>query len=484
MILGQQTEHFRRLIDKAHSSILNRRSPVNGLAPIHFAVLWPTGLRMLVGRGVDVNTEDNYGRRPIHLAVALGIVDSVECLLKADCGLFTPAEDCSLFQYALMLYSEEEKSRVVFQIIQALHDRHIRLRDRALSYLPPSVSAKLDLTLGELQEQRAPSIMETLISYGVNIPPALELDRKGLYDFCMDKSGRIQLMPEAANELWCAGFRLFDEPNDNGWTPFLLSWFCHSFDMIDWFASRGVRLDSRHTDVHLTALHLYAKGMFTTETASRDTSIMKRHYIELLQEKLGIPYDDCSCMCSPNGCTPAKFVFEREHNWRDPSQKDQVREFIADLAPPKPLLDQYVYQFTRHIVFDLLGGRHTCCFLRERYWSLWELQRPIRTNRRLKSCYCPLGLGGRHTQCFKSGHPMPRKWTSSHQALQDPNIFSVTLESAMSHYNEMDRPDTMPAEEQVFAYIRWILEEGYLDIEVIDGCEHSSAIRNKYPILG
>jgi len=466
------------MIKKAQPSILNRKSPINGLAPIHFAVLWPTGLRMLVGRGVDVNIEDNYGRRAIHLAVALGIVDSVRCLLKADCGLFTPTDDCSLLHYAQMLHEEDEKSQILSQLIQALCDRHNRLRHMAISHLPPSVFTNLKLTLGELQEQRAPLIMETLLTYGVDIPPALELDGKAFYDFFMGGIRGVQLMPKAVNELWCAGFRLFDEPNDNGWTPYLLSWFCHNFDMIDWFASRGARLDSRHTDVRLTALHLYAKGMRLSMTASKDTSAMKEHYIKLLQEELGIPYDDCSCMCSPDGCTPAKFVLERKRDWCELSQKDEVRGFIEDLDSPKALLGQYIYQFTRHILFDFLGGEHTCCSLEERQgdWSLWKLPRPTRKTKWRKTFYGSRHFPGEHFQCCTNGLPVPR--VESLRALQDPDVFGVTLESAMSHYDDMERPDTMPAQEQAYAYINWILEQGYLNIDVSDGCEHMCDIEN------
>jgi len=471
IIIERQEEHFSRIVKKAKLSILNRKSPVNGLAPIHFAVLWPIGLKMLVGRGVDVNIEDNYGRRPVHLAVALGIDESVRCLLNADCGLFTPAEDCSLLQYALRL----NESQILLQIIQALRDRHTRLQDMAMSLLPRSVSAKLELTPGELQEQCAPSIMETLLSWGIDFPPALDLDGKGLYDFPTDYCTRFHITPNAASELWSAGFHRFDQPNDNGWTPFLQSCFRHNFEMIDWFASRGARLDSRHTDVHLTALHLYAKGMGRFKTASQDISAVKKHCIESIQKELGIPYDDCTCACSPKGCPPTKFILDSD-SWRySPSQKDQIREFITDLNPPKPLLSRYIYHLTRHILFDFLGGEHTCCSIEQEHWMRWKLQRPTRT-KSWRQFYSSSDFPSDHIQCCKNGLPVPR--VESLRALQDPDIFSVTLDSAMSHYDEMDRPDTMPAEEQVFEYINWILKEGYLNIDVSDGCEHRCDIQN------
>lgn len=107
MILQQREQPFRRAVHKAKVSALNRRSLINGLAPVHFAVTWPIGLKSLIDSGVHVNTEDYYGRRPIHLAAALGSTESVEYLLNADSGLFTPSTDFSLLQHALSFDSYE-----------------------------------------------------------------------------------------------------------------------------------------------------------------------------------------------------------------------------------------------------------------------------------------------------------------------------------------------------------------------------------------
>ena len=213
IILQRQEEHFRRITKKAEPSILNRRSLINGLAPIHFAVLWPIGLRVLVGRGVDVNAEDNYGRRPIHLAVALGIFDSVRCLLDADCGLFTPAQDYSLLQYALKLSDDHKRSQISLELIQAFCDRHTRIRDLAESCLPTSIFSRLGLVQLELQEQLAPSITERLLSHGIHIPPALELDGKGLYNSFTTTGKEVQMTSDTADALWSLGFHDIDKPN-------------------------------------------------------------------------------------------------------------------------------------------------------------------------------------------------------------------------------------------------------------------------------
>jgi hypothetical protein len=480
IILQQKEEHLRHIIRKAKLSTLNRKSPVNGLAPVHFAVLWPIGLRILVNRGVDVNIEDDYGRRPIHLAVASGIPDSVRCLINADCGLFTPAEDHSLLQYALNLDDDQEWLSISFHLVQALSDRHTRIRNLAKSCLPPSIFSTLGLAPHGLQEQRASSITEKLLSHGIDVPSALELDGKGLYDIHWTNNLSLQVTPEVATALWCAGFHDIDEPNNNGWTPFLQSWFCHNFEMINWFTKKGIRLDSKHAEAPLTALHLYAKRLGSYKAASRqehvDTSALKQHYIGMIQQQLGIPYDDCTCACSPNGCTPAKFLLEKDSPQHQHSYKDRIRTWTSDTKPSTALSSRYIYQFTRLVLFDFLGGEHTCCSLGQSYSTFWYLQKPTKAMTWWKRFTMDYNVRNsqnvkEHLQCCMNGLLVPR--SGSLEGLQDPDIFSATFASAMSHYDKMNRPDTMPAEQQVFAYINWILEEGYLDIDVSNGCEHN-----------
>jgi len=485
IILERQESCFQRCIQTDGLSILNRRSPVNGLAPIHFAVLWPAGLKKLVQREVDVNIEDDFCRRPIHLAVALGLTESVQCLLDADCGLFTPADDLSLFQYALNSPYEEQMSGMMLRLTRALADRHTRLINLANRSLPPSVFDKLGLATSGIQEQRAPLIIQKLVSHGIDIPPALELDGKGLYGAPQSAYVNVHMGRYAANALWSAGFQNIDEPDKYGCTPYLESWLHHNFEMVDWFASRDVRLGSRHVNFPLTTLHFFVKRIFWLDTGSmeEDTNmtILKKHYIATTQEELGIPYDDCTCACSPKGCTPAKLLLEEDRGWRHSSQRVLIRKCIKHLNPPKPIFDLYIYHFTRTILFEFIGGEHTCCLSRAKLW--WESH--LEKHQRAKSWRKTFGsfndVPGEHYQCCKNGIPVPRR--ESLRALKNPDVFSATLNSAMSHYDEMDRPGTMPVEEQVFEYINWILKEGYLDIDVSDGCEHDpDVLREALPI--
>ncbi|CAN9255692.1 unnamed protein product [Alternaria alternata] len=213
MILQRQEDQFQRTVQRAKISTLNHRSSVNGLAPIHFAVLWPAGLKMLLDRNAWVGPEDKYGRQPIHLAVALGIPESVRYLLSADCGLFTPPHDQSLLQHALKLPTPQ-RSEILHLLIPALTERHTRLIDMAIMFLPPPSLSKLNLAPGQRNEQSAPLTIEALISHGVDIPQALELDGKSFYNFS-DMHKSIRLVPEIADALWNAGFQDIDTPDDN-----------------------------------------------------------------------------------------------------------------------------------------------------------------------------------------------------------------------------------------------------------------------------
>ncbi|CAN9134159.1 unnamed protein product [Alternaria alternata] len=461
---------FLRLTHKAKLSALNHASSIDGLAPIHFAVLWPTGLKMLLDRGVLVNPEDIYGRRPIHLAVVLGITDSVRYLLAEDCGLFTPPSGDSLLQFALRL-KEPEKSQILRLLVPALIDRYKRLQNMASRFLPPSIFSKFELAPGQSREQKAPSMIETLIAHGIDVPQALELDGKGFYNFA-DHFSSIKMAPETASAFWDAGFREIDTPDNNGLTPFLQSWFSADFEMVDWFAQRGILMRSEHKSTPLTALHFYsARLRFPGDGFARDVNAVptSEHYMDMIRKEMGIPYDDCRCACSPGGCAPIKFLFDPDIE--DSMRKPRIRKWLENVRPSQALELEYVYHLTRYLLFDFLDGEHTCCYLGPECSIHYNVSRRERFM---------IKFGGQtggsherydeHLRLCASGLPIPQR--ECLQALRDPDIFGKTLNSAMSHYDEMDRPDTMPLEEQAFKYINWLLIEGHLDIDVSYECEH------------
>ena len=471
IILQRHEKKFRQIITKATLSDINHTSSVNGLAPMHFAVLWPEALKMLIERGANINIEDRYRRRPIHLAVAMGLTSSVDCLLEADCALFTPPNTESLLQNVLRVTAFEQQhildnQRILDAVIAALADRHRRLIERARSLLPSTVFLGFNIIEGRIKERQASCISEALLSRGFTVPEALELDSKGVYNVA-DMDGGIQMTEEVANALWSAGFEDINEPNEDGLTPLLQSWFCANFPMIAWLVHNDVPLHSRHRDASLNGLHLYAARIrnpgwsfsFRPEAVPAD-----EHYMAQIQEEVGIPYDECTCLCSPNGCSPIKFLCGK--NFQSPSRRDLFRTWLKKVKPELRLLQQYVLELTRRLLFEFLGGKHTCCVLgyqgsidtaeyRRDYTSDQEWDNEMRVS------------------AFQADRlPRPRRIATS---AEENMMRGRVLELCMSKYDEMPRPDTLLPEEQPFHYVSWISERYEAEIS---GKDHSLVVKS------
>lgn len=143
---------------------------------MHFAVIWPTALCRLIIVGALVDVQDNLGRRPIQLAVAMGVVESVRILIEADCSLATSNSHRSLLQESLLVEDKETGMRISNLIIQGLIDRHTRLLNIAMAVLPPSSKLAKSINPGKLQPSLIPDITKEMLGLGHQIPPSLTLD--------------------------------------------------------------------------------------------------------------------------------------------------------------------------------------------------------------------------------------------------------------------------------------------------------------------
>ena len=412
---------------------------------MHFAVLWPAALEALIERGANVNVEDQYRRRPIHLAVVLGLAGSVDCLIGADCALFTPPEFRSLLESALTL-TEFERRHILDALIAALTDRHTRLIDRARSHLPSIIFSAFNIIEGRKQERQAPRIREVLVSQGFTVSEALELDSKSVYDFA-SMHGYIQMTVDVADALWSAGFEDINEPSEDGLTPFLQSWFCANFPMIAWFCKKGVLLSSRHRDALLSGLHFYAVRIcYPGSNFHHDPGAVPtdEHYMAHIQKEVGIPHDECTCPCSPNGCSPMKFLCELSSPSR--SRRVLFRKWLEKVKPEPRLLQQYVLECTRRLLFDFLGCKHTCCVLGQE--GSVDMERDLRYDH-------PEYDYIRFAIFQNDGLPRPRKRASSKK---NAEMLEMVLDSYMSKYDEMPRPETVLPEEQPFHYVDWVVE--------------------------
>ncbi|KAH7160682.1 hypothetical protein EDB81DRAFT_323063 [Dactylonectria macrodidyma] len=367
-IIQQSESDFKREISRCD---FNHVSPQNGLSAMHFAIYWPLALRELINAGANINCQDNYGRRPVHLAVACGQRESVETLIEADCSLFTPEYSNSLIQESLR--NGRDFDQTTNLIVDALVNRHTRLVNLALSTLPDTSELKTRLVLGTVWETLAPQISEELTACNQRIPAALELDcdGEGVYDTA-ELHADIRLTMPLAERLWRGGFLRINEFSPlNGLTPMLQAWYSADFEMVSWFIDKGVSPYSKHRDAPISGLHLYAArlsypgGYFQHQPEAIDTS--PRFITQLMQEP-SCCQDSCSCLCSVGGCSPLSTLVKQSCIFLRPNSSFdyQTIKFRSQVWCDKLLYRpeqhaHHVGQLLRALVFERSGFHHSCC---------------------------------------------------------------------------------------------------------------------------
>lgn len=232
-------------------------------------------------------------------------------------------------------------------------------------------------------------------------------------------------------------------------TPFLQNWFCANFQMIGWFAKKGVSLSSKHRDASLNGLHLYAVRIgYPGANFSHDPEAVpaEENYIAQIQKEVDIPHDECTCPCSPNGCSPIKFLCQRSSH--SGSRRVLFRTWLKKVKPERRLLQQYVLEFTRCFLFDFLGCKHTYCILTQEGGIVSEKYRKYYTS------ISEHAMMERVLLFQNDKLPRPRKSVTS---LENAEMEKV-LDLYISKYDEMPRLETMLAEAQPFNYVHWIVE--------------------------
>jgi hypothetical protein len=428
---------------------------------MHFAVLWPVGLKILLRKGVDVNPTDDYGRAPIHIAVALGLLDSVEQLINADCALYSPKSKLTLLQIAMRL-PDPSRQRIFDLVAAALTDRHLRLQHQAILLLPHVKISGLCASESEIRERSAPRLIELLGSHAFDVPEALLLGGESVYDCnCNDRGGVIKMRPQEADALWHAGFTEIDEANTQGATPLLENFFVANFDMVAWFLRKGVSIRSKHRDSPLTAIHLYTRELYTARSGSRGLTFGPRLEIATdlrcmtrLHQELGIPYDDCTCPCAPQGCSPMNFL----HRHGQPYTRNDLKTWFIKVAPPESLLPQYIRNATRLLLFFYQNADHTCCRLNSKCgikpgdrWSV------------------PIFDFAEHNDYCKQDIPIPSTYLQAPKDTTD--TVTASLDSLMTHYNDLPGRETMLLEDQPFRYVRWLFAMGYVSSDLGRECD-------------
>ncbi|PSN66213.1 hypothetical protein BS50DRAFT_410010 [Corynespora cassiicola Philippines] len=457
IILRQDEKLFSRAVHKSDLADLNQSSPIDGLTVVHFATTWPTGLNILIKKGVNLDSEDSYRRRPIHLAISLECVDAVRLLVQADCALRGYGNGSLLYQ---ILEKEDDFVQQVFDlVVHALICRYSRLLSMAQEYLPFSKLSNLNIEEGSIRELHVSQLNDLFISHGIDVPCSLELDGQDKDTFMY-----YRMSLQSANVLWDAGFHYVNEINEYGLTPFIQACCYGGFKIASWFLEKGVPVTSRHRNTPLTALHFLAYG-FTQRNCKDSLDEAESKFLRNVEENLGIHHDHCACLCSPDGCSPVKFLLDKNIRRRtDESLQDRFQNWLKAVHPDR-FSRQYVMAFTRILIFDFLGGEHTCCSIGGVYISRVEsIDVNFEVKPSHKRTFRKLEGKSRFDQEYcKVGLPIP--WNEV-PFPEGPDKLAIVLDEAMSHFDEMPPSENIPAYEKPFEYLRWILAEGYLKMDL------------------
>ena len=281
-------------------------------------------------------------------------------LLQADSTLESPT--VSLLQLALRLRDPGQRDVIVPSIVDALVDRHSRLLQLGRAILPQGLLSTLEVSEFKLCTE-APNIIDALRRSSVSISQALELDDTNVYDNS-DMHGNIRLSPQYAEKMWSAGFREIDRPNHTGLTPILQSWYVADFDMMSWYVNKGISARSQHQSGALCGLHLYAARIaYPGAYFSGNADLVNTDFafISELQRDQNLHHDRCSCVCAPNGCTPASILVKSGLHTNGSKLDTLFPTWCKKTNPSATLLELSAREYTRAWLFAISQYPHTCC---------------------------------------------------------------------------------------------------------------------------
>ena len=387
----------------------------NGLAqtPLHLAVGWPEGVRLLLQHGACVDSRDHAGDTPLSYALILEYPQTVSLLMKADCslklrenvldlaiGAIHSGNPKRLFQTYI---SQDVSIKTLDSTITSLAERRRNLQNR-LTGLPVAVSMNTamlrdDRILDEYAEYA--ECAEQAAQENIDHTPlrASTLLHDPHIGRCRTVYHIIDLEVEVAEKLWENGFRDIDVPDDDGLTP-LASYHYHSssvseeIELYSWLIKKGAKL---HRPQHrlnssdpavvpsgllqtIRVLHYVAAKIAFNSEAMIYYDLRERKDLLSRQRKDTVlllatifsdsSSDDCICACSSRGCLASTLmlkVFEKGslHRRNQIMARDCLARSIEYLmllmGPQSSCSDWLAKEIIRFCTFHELELRHTCC---------------------------------------------------------------------------------------------------------------------------
>ena len=375
---------------------LNRRN----LNPLHFACCWPRGIRLLLDTGANhlVHQVDIGGGLPITYSINFQCFDAIELLINAGSAFSSPGWGGTSEEVLRILNRED---RIPLFLLSIFQERRRELFKLAKLTLPTEVWADLALPTDRLLDNRAAEIQRVLIDAGIEIPKSISVpQRRGTVYHAQC------LSVEQAEQLWDAGFRDIDGPNEEGYTPIMTAFSRFSFGSDglssgafspayrQWLLDHGADpqreidyiyndIDKRKPVVGFTALHCIACNPYLYIGAElplvfpHTPPVVNEHLLNMegLLVKSDL-HDDCHCACSSGGCAPFTILLKTFNDdsgyfTQDSSIPAKSRRLLLQQlespghpASSAPMQSKIVERVIRFETFEALQLSHTCCYFK------------------------------------------------------------------------------------------------------------------------
>ncbi|KAL8938344.1 MAG: hypothetical protein Q9216_003945 [Gyalolechia sp. 2 TL-2023] len=384
---------FHRSAAGLQAALENQRTSVhdsneNGDTPLHLACNWPPGMSMLLAHGADMEKTDRFGTKPIVFAI------------------FDSTRKRNILQLAvayLRISTSEPFSRkshsdyfeIVKKVIKELASRR--------GYTKASVVDEPGVNQSEHSRLDNDQLYNSSIPRAENSAPDLRRGNpqsRGYFHHMHTVYHCPYLNVEIADELWNAGFRDVDMPDEYGRTPLMIlrPWWLEKsqslreyLDCASWLHQKGASLHrpcdftfekgsnnigdiatrSKRYGIHYAAATLgsilYYVNIYLTTRANTITRESLSLDIQQFLRKLPLDdsLDDCICVCSEHGCLPITNCLKKYSLflYYDPRGSFSAYIFcrLLEVIPAEGFPNDVSRELVRLATFQKLGLRHTCC---------------------------------------------------------------------------------------------------------------------------
>lgn len=385
---------MRRILRASKLPILGKAP--SGETPLHLSVSWPRGAHLLFELGGNttqsiIEVEDSDGATPLDYALSLRQHKTIQIIL--DEGSIIDLEDTQNIEVVYNVgHQRTQSEEVICLLSQRLAYRRTELTSFALGRLPQYEISRIGLRMGQMIQEEAFEVVETLQKLLIIIPEHIRGALPGTIYHSREmsvtlaselfKAGfeRANLLFHGFSPLMTVSFRGLDERRGLEGTLGLVTWFLdHGADLncpIPWVAC--TMTPSSCEPRRYQAIHRVAEEMGFSNHVSRTPNNEESH-LALLCRILGdSTVDPCNCYCAPQGCSPSS-LFSRSMwtffvwsnvpkkmvtGWHDHPLQSGVM-LIQLATSPHKMSVKVIMAIIRLSTFTRLGMKNTCCSYNE-----------------------------------------------------------------------------------------------------------------------